>query len=496
MASDERSRLRPAAGGASARIGVVDLGSNSVRLVVYDHLGRVPLPLFNERALCGLGRDLAATGRLAPEGVDKAMASLRRFVAIARAMGVDELTVLATAATRDAADGAGFLEDVERRCGVPVRQLSGAEEAHLSALGVVSAIPGADGAMGDLGGGSLELVALDDGRPSHHTTLPFGSLRLDGDKADDVARELKQLPWLDAVRGRNFYPVGGTWRTLARVHMAEVGHPVHVIHHYEMAGDEAAEFCRLVAGLEPGSLTRLGGIPQRRLEVLPAAARVLQSVLARARPRRLVFSAFGLREGFVYDRLDQPTRQVDPLIAGCAALGAREGRFGAAVTAYDWISPLFPGDGPAQSRLRLAACHLADLAWSEHPDYRAEHAFLRTLRMQAVGLDHGERAVLALALLVRYGGRQDGAEWRAVRGIVAPERRRWSRTLGTALRLALTLAGGAAELLVEAGLAMDERSVTLTLSGAARDLDDDLVRRRLAAVAQNFDRRPRIVTTG
>ena len=268
MASDERSRLRPAAGGAAARIGVVDLGSNSLRLVVYDHLGRVPLPLFNERALCGLGRDLAATGRLAPEGVAGAMASLRRFVAIARAMGVDELTVLATAATREAADGAGFLEDVERHCGVPVRQLSGAEEAHLSALGVVSAIPGADGAMGDLGGGSLELAALDGGRPRHHTTLPFGSLRLDGDKADEVARELNQLPWLDAVRGRNFYPVGGTWRTLARVHMAEVGHPVHVIHHYEMAGDEAAEFlpppCR--------SRARVADAPGRHTAAAPGGA--------------------------------------------------------------------------------------------------------------------------------------------------------------------------------------------------------------------------------
>lgn len=479
-----------AQGRSASRIAVVDLGSNSVRMVVYDHSGRAPLPVFNERALCGLGRDLATTGRLSPEGAAEARASLRRLSAIARAMHVDDVTVLATAATREAADGPVFLADIERECGLRVRQLTGEEEARLSALGVVSAIPGADGVMGDFGGGSLEMVALNDGAPGHHATLPFGALRLDGDS--DLDQALARLNWLDDAQGRTFYPVGGTWRTLARLRMAELGHAVRVIHHYEMAYREAVDYCALVAGLGPASLARIAGVPRGRREVLPAAARMLGRVVDRIRPRRLVFSAFGLREGYLYDRLDQDTRLIDPLVAGSAVLGAREGRFGGADVIFDWIAPVFAGESAAERRLRLAACHLADIAWPEHPDYRAEHAFLRVLRMPVVGIDHGERAALASAIHARYGGQEDDMEMRAARALLTPERVAWASALGAAQHLALTLAGGAVELLAETELALDDEHVTLALTGAARDLDDGVVRARLGVLARRLDRAPNV----
>src|SRR5215472_2108683 len=97
---------RPRRSGKQGRVGVIDIGSNSVRLVVYDALSRAPLPLLNEKVLCGLGRELGETGKLNPAGVDSALAHLQRFVALARAIGVRRLDALATAAVRDAEDGA------------------------------------------------------------------------------------------------------------------------------------------------------------------------------------------------------------------------------------------------------------------------------------------------------------------------------------------------------------------------------------------------------
>ncbi len=494
LASADRPDV--SAGRAAARVAVVDLGSNSVRMVVYDHSGRAPLPVFNERALCGLGRDLGTTGRLSPEGVAEARTNLRRLCAIARAMQVDDVTVLATAATREAADGPAFLAEIENEYGLEVRQLTGEEEARLSALGVVSAIPGAHGVMGDFGGGSLEMVALDRGTLGQHATLPFGALRLDGDNDRDVDQALARLTWLGDARGRTFYPVGGTWRTLARLHMAGHGHPVRVIHHYEMAYRDAVDYCDLIAGLGPASLARIDGVPRARAHVLPAAARVLRSVLTRIRPGRLVFSAYGLREGFLYERLDDDTRRIDPLIAGSAALGAREGRFGGAELIFDWITPVFPGENAAERRLRLAACHLADIAWSEHPDYRAEHAFLRVLRLPVVGIDHGERAALALAIGARYGGHAEDEIVSPVRALLTPERHAWAMVLGAAQRLALTLAGGAAQPLADAKLVLDQENITLALTGDARDLNDGVVKARLGDLARRLDRAPSVTVAG
>ena len=453
-------------------------------MVVYDNFGRAPLPVFNERALCGLGRDLATTGRLSPEGIIEARAILRRLCAIARAMNVDELMVLATAATREAADGPNFLADIERDYRLRVRRLTGEEEACLSASGVVSAIPGANGVTGDFGGGSLEMAALKNGIPEHYATLPFGALRLTNDSDRDIDRALTELNWLDEARDSTFYPVGGTWRTLARLHMTEIGHPVRVIHHYKIEYREAVDYCRLVAGLSPASVARISSVPRGRREALPAAARILGRILNRIRPRRLVFSAFGLREGFLYDRLDRSTQLLDPLLVGSAALGAREGRFGGSEVIFNWIEPVFAGESAAQSRLRLAACHLADICWMEHPDYRADHALLRVLRMPVVGVDHEERAALASAVYIRYGGSPEDQEMRAVRSLLTPERIAWASKLGSAQRLALTLAGGAAELLSDAKIMLEDERVTLVLTNAARDLNGSVVDTRLSTLAK------------
>jgi exopolyphosphatase/guanosine-5'-triphosphate,3'-diphosphate pyrophosphatase len=287
----------PASAGArpDGRFAVLDIGSNSVRLVVYDRLERVPVALFNEKALCGLGRGLEDDNRLDPRAMADALATVKRFAALARAMEVETLDAVATAAMRDAANGAAFVDEIERETGLAIRVLAGTEEARLSALGVLSAIPEADGVMGDLGGGSLELVPLKGGVAGEGLTLPIGPLRLGtaklGKARDAIDQALAAVPWLGDAAGCDLYIVGGSWRALGRVHMARQNYPVHVLHGYAVEAAEMEQLALLLAGFGKESVKRIEGVPKERLETLPLAALTLARVLRAARSARVVFAA-------------------------------------------------------------------------------------------------------------------------------------------------------------------------------------------------------------
>ncbi len=470
-----------AAGGA--RVAVVDVGSNSIRLVVFDRLARAPVPLFNEKVLCGLGRGLEKTGRLNEAGSELALANLTRFVRIAEAMEVGRLDLLATAAVRDAANGAEFVAEIERSCGKPVQVLSGEEEARLSALGVLAGIPEADGLMGDLGGGSLELVELSQGRVGRHTTLPLGPLRLMAATEDRdelraiVDRHLATLGWLGEVKARSFYPVGGAWRTLARIHMEQTRYPLHVIQQYQIGRRQGEDLARVLSRLGKRSLASL---PRRRAEILPSASVVLERLLRIVKPERIVFSAYGLREGHLYDQLPAAEQGKDPLLAACHEIAVTEQRFGVmGPLLADWLEPLFPKDGAGERRLRQAICLLSDMAWREHPDYRATQAFTRMLHLPIGGIEHVERVIAALALAVRYGGDLGGTEVQAVQHMLEDAQRQRAIVIGLGLRLAYSVSGATVELLSRTALDCDGAQVTLLLPRGERAMHGEAVQRRL-----------------
>lgn len=477
------------------RVGVVDIGSNSIRLVVFDGLKRVPVPLFNEKVLPGLGRGLAESGRLNEDGVAVALDSLERFAGLARAMGVARLDLLATAAVREASNGAGFVAEVERRCGRPVTVLSGVEEARLSALGVLSGMPTARGVMGDLGGGSLELVRLEEGRVGESVTLPLGPLRLADESGGDRERaaaftlaQLDRVPWLAEAAPDALYPVGGAWRGLARLHMDHTVYPLHMIHGYGIPRAEAEELVRLVSRLGKRSLARIASVSKRRLETLPLAALVLEKVLERVKSKRVVFSAFGLREGWVFDKLPDGERVLDPLLAATEEWTAREGRFPhLAAALIDWTAPLFPGESASASRLRLAACRLSDVGWRYHPDYRAEQILLRILRAQELFVEHHERAFLGLALHHRYGGKAEDEGLDTVRALLRPSKARRAEVLGTALRLAYATCGGAEQGLRETRLAFENKTLRLFIPPDTAVPPGQTLERRLQTLADALD---------
>ncbi|MGF7205766.1 exopolyphosphatase/guanosine-5'-triphosphate,3'-diphosphate pyrophosphatase [Skermanella aerolata] len=486
---------------ATSRVAVIDIGSNSIRLVVYDELNRSPVPLFNEKIMCGLGRTVEKTGRLNPEGVTLALDNIDRFARLIDGMDVGQVEVLATAAVRDASDGAAFVSAIEQRTGLTVRTIAGEEEARLSALGVLSGTPGADGLMGDLGGGSLELVGLDRGVIGPQVTMPLGPLRLlesCGGKVSNANRiidqHLEALPWLSGHRDRPFYPVGGSWRALAKLHMEQVGHPLHIIHHYCVPGAQMRDFAGVIARQSRSSLDKMSSVSRRRSDTLPFAALAMERLLRHVQPSMVVFSAHGLREGLLFDMLSPEIQRQDPLVSSCASLAKRIGRFAQGEIMAGWTTSLFAGEDESAGRLRRAACLLSDLGWSEHPDYRAEHAYLRVLRIPFAGIDHDERAFLALTLYIRYGGRMEDPHVAMARSLLDSAKAAKANILGLALRLGQTLTGGVVTLLQRTALSLDEETLYLILPEDARALIGDTVQRRLDSVAKSLNRRGAIVS--
>ena len=430
---------------------MVDIGSNTVRLVVYDGYRRAPVPMFNESAACGLGGELAGSGEIGADAAGRALRAIARFGALARGMGAEEPAFIATAAVREASNGADFVREVAERCGERIAVLSGDEEARLSALGVISGLPGADGIMGDLGGGSLELVDIRSGRIARQATLPLGILRYAGRgraarsaMLEEIRAQLADLRWLKGGAGRAFYPVGGAWRSVARLHMARADHPLHVIDGYRMSVGEMRDLAEVMGALGPRSLEQVAGVSRRRRDSLPIACDTIGALLAATGAKKVAFSAQGLREGFLYDRLAPERRRDDPVLAAAMTLAARESRFGPlGRTLFDWIEPLFQGRRKGGRRLRRIACHLADIGWREHPDYRAVQTMNRIQRFPFMGLEHDQRGFLSYVAFVRYGGDPEAPEAQAAHRLMTQRQRQRAEVIGEALRLAFRVSGGA-----------------------------------------------------
>jgi exopolyphosphatase/guanosine-5'-triphosphate,3'-diphosphate pyrophosphatase len=481
---------------------VIDIGSNSVRLMVYRLEGRSIWTLYNEKVLAGLGRDMATTGRLSASGVELAMTALRRFRAVVDPMPPGRISAVATAAVRDASDGADFVRRIAAETGLNVRVLTGEEEARYSALGVVAGYPGASGVVGDLGGASLELTELSEGAPGAGLTLPLGPFALGAPGAfdanrvgDRIASQLANV----SLRAETFHAVGGAWRNLALIHMKISGYPLEIAHQYQLGANEAADAANFIARQSKGSLERMGGASKKRAEIMPYAAAVLSALLPALGARRVVISAFGLREGLLFDAMPPEVQRSDPLVAGCAALGGRGGEaeaLGAAL--HQWLKPVF-------SRLPLlfderddlliaAACRLADLGGRLHPDHRADLTFEQVYRAPIAGQSHAERAFLATAVFARHTAVADPPEQPALSRLLSFPAQRRAKALGAAIRLGCDLSGRNPALLAQSALTLDDETIVLTAARHADLLLGDQTKRRAQTFASALGRKLEIRT--
>jgi exopolyphosphatase/guanosine-5'-triphosphate,3'-diphosphate pyrophosphatase len=498
----------PKSGASPARLGhgppvaVIDIGSNSVRLVVYEGLTRDPTPIFNEKTLCGLGREVQSTGLLAADAVDKALNALRRFRALCDVLEASRLLVLATAACREAENGPAFIAAAERICRTRIDVLSGSREAELAALGVVAGIHHADGIVGDLGGGSLELTDVKGARCKRGVTLPLGGLALQDASSKSMKRAekivkatLADVGGLRGGAGRSFYAVGGTWRALARLHMWQTGYPLHVTHGYSIPAKETFEFSRLVRRVNTEMLSRIEVVSDARRPLLAYGALVLEHVVRMAKPKEVVFSALGVREGLLYSQLQPEQQKSDPLLAAARELNflrARAPKHGEELIV--WTDGLMASSGldeiAEEKRLRHAACLMGDIGWRAHPDYRGEQSLDTIAHGAFVGVDHPGRAYLALAVFFRHVGLVHDELPAGLLEIISTRMLDRARVLGSAMRVAYLVSGAMSGVLPRAPLRVERDKLTLRLPRNRAALAGERVFNRLRQLARLIGREP------
>jgi exopolyphosphatase / guanosine-5'-triphosphate,3'-diphosphate pyrophosphatase len=476
---------------------VIDVGSNSVRLVVFRTQETFFQPIFNEKVLAGLGRGVEQTGKLNPKGVVAAMAALERYQHIIKARDVRTVLAVATAAVRVASDGPEFIETIKQKTGLEIEIIKGEKEARLSALGVIAGTPDADGVIGDLGGSSLELVPVRKGRAKKGISLPLGPLAMQaGGALDHASMSARIDKVLDAASKQikaegngSFYAVGGAWRSLALVNMALRGHPLRVLHNYTMSRDEAFELVHLVGSQSPESLGRTPGLSSRRAPLLPYAALLLERLLQRQFFQSVTISGYGLREGLLYNQLDSKARAIHPVLAGVKALAQQNwssARYGRQVER--WLEPI--GDllkspfGEKRTQLMIAAaCRLADIGARLHPDHRAEIAFDIILYAPFAGLSHVERVALALCVFHRYAGDTSPPRPGLVGHLLGGKQKNWALGVGMSLRCAAAVSGRTAKLLKQTPVALEAEQLRLMAAENAQDLLTERVQKRLNGMA-------------
>lgn len=485
----------------SGPIAIVDIGSNSVRLVIYESISRTPSVVHNEKAICAIGRNMVTTGRLHEEGITLAYEALGRFRMLADALGAETREAVATAAARDAANGGEFIRRAEARWGGPIRVLSGEDEARTAADGVLAGIPEADGLVADLGGGSLDMVTVKTGKSGMALTLPFGPLRLmdiahgDPDSARKLVDDgLSVLTNFDKLEGRSLYAVGGVWRSFARVDMEDINYPLHVLHNYRIPASRALRLCKGLSRLSKKSLDKMKIVSRRRAEALPYGAVVLERLLAATNIRDVVISAYGLREGLLYQRLSDDERARDPLIEFAAASNQRHSRTPPhADEMFQWMTPLFPDEDAEMRRIRQAVCYFSDIGWRRHPDDRALGTFDQVLTAPFAGAEHRARALIATAIFHRYTGDEDFPREIAAHDLLNDTDDIAARRIGLAARLAFALTASAVGELPHYRLRMTPTRVLLDVSRRRENIAGEPVQKRLGALANCFGRKGEIL---
>jgi exopolyphosphatase/guanosine-5'-triphosphate,3'-diphosphate pyrophosphatase len=481
-------------------IAVIDIGSNSVRLVVYEALTRAPTPIFNEKVLAGLGREVQTTGLLAEDAIKTALEALRRFRALCDILHVRRIWAIATAACRDARNGNAFIRQAERICRTPIKVLSGKREANLTAFGVISGMHKPDGIVGDLGGGSLELVDVHGSRVHSGLTVPLGGLALQDiagkslKKAEKIVEDtFEDVDMLSEGEGRTFYAVGGTWRALARLHMWQTGYPFHVMHNYRISAREALEFSRLVHRVDTETLSKIEVVNAARRPLLTYAALVMENLVSAIKPKEVIISVLGVREGLLYTLLKQKERARDPLIQAAADLNvlrSRSPRHGEELIA--WTDRFMASSGieetPDERRLRHGACLLGDIGWRAHPDYRGEQSMNIIANGAFIAIDHPGRAYLALSVYFRHAGLSEEGLSPRLRELATTRALDRARVLGAAMRVAYILTAGQSGVLPKTPLEVKRGKLVLRLPGRYTRLAHERLFNRLRALARLIGR--------
>lgn len=476
-----------------------------MRLVIYDIFGSHFTPVYNEKILAGLGRDLRDTGRLSVSGKAQCREALVRFSKIIAARGLPPPLIGATAAMREAEDAPDFVAEIKAETGLDISPVSGAEEARLSALGLLSNNDRRKGLGADLGGASLEIMRVGPELRRAEAnikgiSLPLGPFDAIGGNLSSLKQADYQalIPELDRVLASvsgemdgedKLYLIGGAWRNLATIHQHRTNYPMRTLQGYRITSKAARKLAHWAwtDGLE--ELLSAPDMRPARAETLPYAGLLLERLIRRFKPESVVISMAGLREGLVWDSLPDSVKTRDALIDGCRDFArgfVQAEHFGAPL--YRFLSPLLPhlpcGFGDINdARLLQAACHLAGLGKNLHPDYRAELVFEDVLYAPVAGLTHAERAFLSLSLFRTYTAKRRPPVAGLIDKLLIAPQRHTAACIGEAIRLAIVATGRTPSLLSEFELSVEGQILTLTVRDDLSDMLTQQVLYRLEKLA-------------
>lgn len=474
-----------------SRVGVVDVGSNSVRLVIFDGAARSPAYFYNEKVMCGLGDGMTESGRLNPEGKVRALDAIRRFQTLANGMGLAPLSAVATAAMREADDGQEFQDEVTRETGLRLFVIDGPEEARLSAQGVLLGWPKADGLVCDIGGSSMELAVLSEGKVGRRETSALGPLKLRDVKGGRKAMRGYIDAELAGLKDRmgdlpdRLFLVGGSWRAIAKIDMARRNYPLKVLHEYQMRPAELRTTLKWIGDTDLSAIKAMSGVSGARLSLVPYAAEVLTGVLRTLKPREIAISSYGLREGLLYEQMPQMLRDRDPLIEACRFAEAKDARVpGFGKVLYRFIRPIYTRTGENRLRLIQAACLLHDVSWRSHPDYRGDVCFDYATRANFGGLSHQERLFLGLSMMHRYKSNRSRGRFDALIDLMDPEDVQQAQILGRALRFGAMFTAQKADHMGTLRWHPNKKRLVLSIGPQAMALYGEVAQSRFASLAK------------
>ena len=480
---------------SAKREAVIDLGSNSIRMLIYEDFEKSQIPIFNEKAVCSLGNSLELTGKLDPLGVQYSISVLERFKNILNNSKVNSVNIFATAAVRDAKDGPYFKSVVEKIFDNEIEVLTGEQEAERSALGVILGFEKVNGIVADLGGGSLELAKVKNGVIEKKASLPIGILRLfnrpkkkKSKKISDIISEnLSSVNWLKKTKVKNLYVVGGVWRTLLKADIFLKKYPLNVLHQYQLTGEDALSLCHRLDDKKKLSSLKVDQITKSRTNYVPIATNILKQLLLLTAPEKLLCSISGVREGTLITKSGYKLTEQDLLDNFIEYSAFRTGDYGENyLKYYNFIKDIFSDNENFPTRLLKPTCSLSNMDWGLGAYQKAELVFAQILNTPALSLSHSDRIKIALAgfwrhCSVKYYPDRDYVSLLSNNEILI------ARQVGAALRLASGIAAISTIFLDNLSLTKKGNTIIFSVPNQHSQIVTKSVQKRLKSLSKEMD---------
>ena len=485
---------------SKTRVGVIDIGSNSIRLVIYDRLKRVPIPIFNEKIMCALGKGINKTKKLNQLGKKEANKSIVRFVYMAHLMQVKKLFTFATAAVREAKDGKSFIDNLEKELSIKIEVLSGKKEAKLAGLGVLAAIPEASGIIGDMGGGSFELAKVNNGKITEKKVSPLGALILLGisSEGDDLISQtihshLNGFNEFQIETVNNFYAVGGGFRNLAKAYISINNYPIKILHNYKIKATDLEYTLNKLINMPHSEINSLENVSEKRSETLKYTAILMKYIIQYMEPKYIIFSVYGVREGILFNNLSKKEQLKDPLISGSIDfISKNKQMIDYANELTEWLEPLFIEEDNNFKRLLNSICILSNIARFEHPEYRGEIAFRRFFDSSIIGISHQDRLFIATALYYCYSSNLDESTINISSLFLDETMLTKTKSIGYAIRLAYNITAGSTGIISSINLKINKPYLNLEFDIITKNLIGEVVEKHLSRLAKNINLNPKV----